>query len=392
MKIPMSSPDLTDAEREAVASVLRTPNLSMGGEILAFEAAFRQYSGSRHAIGISSGTAGLHLCVRAAGIQDGDLVITTPFSFVASANVLLFERAIPVFVDVDPFSGNIDPQLVEQAAADLTAGGRRAQRWLPRRSGQDGGRLKAILPVDVFGQPADMDPILETAQRLGLQVIEDSCESLGAEYKGRKAGSLGDYGVFAFYPNKQITTGEGAVIITDDDASADIMRALRNQGRAPGDTWLQHTHLGYNYRLDEMSAALGCVQLSRIEELLDKRQQVADWYAERLVEIPGISVPQVVEYTTRASWFVYVVRFSAHIDRDRVARDLAEQGVPARPYFLPIHLQPYMVERFGYRAGDFPVTEDLGRRGLALPFSGVMSEVQVDYVCQALQRTISMIL
>jgi perosamine synthetase len=392
MKIPMSSPDLTDAEREAVASVLRTPNLSMGGEILAFEAAFRQYSGSRHAIGISSGTAGLHLCVRAAGIQDGDLVITTPFSFVASANVLLFERAIPVFVDVDPFSGNIDPQLVEQAAADLTAGGRRAQRWLPRRSGQDGGRLKAILPVDVFGQPADMDPILETARRSGLQVIEDSCESLGAEYKGRKAGSLGDYGVFAFYPNKQITTGEGAVIITDDDASADIMRALRNQGRAPGDTWLQHTHLGYNYRLDEMSAALGCVQLSRIEELLDKRQQVADWYAERLVEIPGISVPQVVEYTTRASWFVYVVRFSAHIDRDRVARDLAGQGVPARPYFLPIHLQPYMVERFGYRAGDFPVTEDLGRRGLALPFSGVMSEVQVDYVCQALQRTISMIL
>ena len=392
MKIPMSSPDLTDAEREAVASVLRTPNLSMGGEILAFEAAFRQYSGRRHAIGISSGTAGLHLCVRAAGIQEGDLVITTPFSFVASANVLLFERAIPVFVDVNPLSGNIDPQLVEQAAADLTAGGRRAQRWLPRRSSQDGSRLKAILPVDVFGQPADMDPILETARRFGLQVIEDSCESLGAEYKGRKAGSLGDYGVFAFYPNKQITTGEGAVIITDDDASADIMRALRNQGRAPGDTWLQHTHLGYNYRLDEMSAALGCVQLSRIEELLDKRQQVADWYAERLVEIPGISVPQVVEYTTRASWFVYVVRFSAHIDRDRVAGDLAEQGVPARPYFLPIHLQPYMVERFGYRAGDFPVTEDLGRRGLALPFSGVMSEVQVDYVCQALQRTISMIL
>ncbi len=389
MKIPMSSPDLTDAEREAVASVLRTPNLSMGGEILAFENAFRHYSGSRHAIGVSSGTAGLHLCVRAAGIQEGDLVITTPFSFVASANVLLFERAIPVFVDVDPLSGNINPQLVEQAAADLTAGGRRAQRWLPRRTGQDGGKLKAILPVDVFGQPADIDPILETARSYELKVIEDSCESLGADYKGRKAGTLGDYGVFAFYPNKQITTGEGAVIITDDNTAAELMRALRNQGRAPGDTWLQHTHLGYNYRLDEMSAALGRVQLTRIEELLDKRQQVADWYAEHLVEIPGISVPQVVENTTRASWFVYVVRFSAHIDRDKVARDLAEQGVPARPYFLPIHLQPYIVERFGYCAGDFPITEDLGRRGLALPFSGVMSEAQVEYVCQALQRTIT---
>ncbi len=346
---------------------------------------------AQHAIGVSSGTAGLHLCVRAAGIQDGDLVITTPFSFVASANVLLFERATPVFVDVDPLSGNIDPQLVEQAAADLTAGGQ-PRRSAGCRAATDCmiGSLKAILPVDVFGQPADMDPILETASSYGLKVIEDSCEALGAEYKGRKAGTLGDYGVFAFYPNKQITTGEGAVIITDDDTAAELMRALRNQGRAPGDTWLQHTHLGYNYRLDEMSAALGRVQLARIEELLNRRQQVADWYAERLVEIPGLSVPKVVDHTTRASWFVYVVRFSAHIDRDRVAKDLAGQGVPARPYFLPIHLQPYMVERFGYRPGDFPVTEDLGRRGLALPFSGVMSEAQVDFVCQALQRTISM--
>lgn len=389
MKIPMSSPDLTDAERQAVAAVLSTPNLSMGGEILAFEEAFRRYSGSRNAIGVSSGTAGLHLCVRAAGIRDGDLVITTPFSFVASANVLLFERAVPVFVDVDPLTGNINPQLVEKATADLMEGGRRAEHWLPRHGSPDGGSLKAILPVDVFGQPADLDPILETARDYGLQVIEDSCESLGAEYNGRKAGTLGDYGVFAFYPNKQITTGEGAVIITDDNESADLMRALRNQGRAPGDTWLQHTHLGYNYRLDEMSAALGRVQLTRIEELLARRQQVADWYAERLIEIPGVTVPQVVESTTRASWFVYVVRFSAHIDRDKVARDLGGQGVPARPYFLPIHLQPYMVERFGYRPGDYPVTEDLGRRGLALPFSGVMSQPQVDHVCQALQQTIS---
>jgi perosamine synthetase len=388
-QIPMSSPDLTDAEREAVAAVLRTPNLSMGSEIQAFEAAFREYTGSRHAIGVSSGTAGLHLCVRAAAIQDGDLVITTPFSFVASANVLLFERAVPVFVDIDPLSGNIDPHLVRQAASDLMAGGRAAEKWLPCKGVHAGHALKALLPVDVFGQPADMDQIQQTAGEFGLKVIEDSCEALGAEYKGRKAGTLGDYGVYAFYPNKQITTGEGAVIVTQDDAAAELMLAMRNQGRAPGDTWLQHTHLGYNYRLDEMSAALGRVQLARLAELMEKRDRVAGYYAARLSEVSGVTIPELVETSTRASWFVYVVRFEPHIDRDRVASTLGRLGVPARPYFLPIHLQPYMRERFGYTPGDYPITEDLGKRSLALPFSGVMSEAQVDYVCQALQRAMN---
>jgi dTDP-4-amino-4,6-dideoxygalactose transaminase len=380
----MSSPDLSDAEREAVAAVLRTPNLSMGGEIQAFEAAFRQHTGWRHAIGVNSGTAGLHLCVRAAGVAEDDLVITTPFSFVSSTNVLLFERAVPVFVDVDPLTGNIDPQSVRQAAADLTNGAASAQRWLPRKGYQGQGRLKAILPVDVFGQPADYDPICATAQEYGLKVIEDACEALGAEYKKRKTGTLGDMGVYAFYPNKQITTGEGGMIVTDDDAAADLMRALRNQGRAPGDTWLQHTHLGYNYRMDEMSAALGRVQMARLDELLARREQVARWYRERLAEIPGVEPPQIAPTTTRVSWFVYVVRLAPGIDRDRLASALAEQGIPARPYFIPIHLQPYMVERFGYRQGDFPITEDLGRRGLALPFSSVMREEQVDRVCRAL--------
>ena len=386
--VPMSSPDITDAERETVAAVLRTPNLSMGGEIQAFETAFRDYTGCKHAVGVSSGTAGLHLCVRAAGIQDGDLVITSPFSFVASANVLLFERAVPVFVDVDPRTGNTDPQRVQAAVEDLARGGVSAQKWLPRRGVPEGAGLKALLPVDVFGQPADLDPILGTARQHGLAVIEDACEALGAEYKGRKAGTLGDYGVFAFYPNKQITTGEGAMIVTDDDRGASLMMALRNQGRAPGDTWLQHTYLGYNYRLDEMSAALGKIQMGRLEELLVRRDRVAGWYAERLAEIPGVTAPQVEPTTTRASWFVYVVRFEPGIDRDKVARDLGERGIPARPYFLPIHLQPYMVERFGYREGDFEVTEDLGRRGLALPFSGVMTEDMVDIVCRELRDAI----
>jgi len=386
----MSSPDLTGADQQAVMEVLQTPNLSMGPRILEFERAFCEFSGRKHAIGVSSGTAGLHLCVRAAGIETGDYVITTPFSFVASANVILFENAVPVFVDVDPRTGNINSKLVADAARNI-------HKHLPRRMPPDTRHLspaprhpsfKAILPVDVFGQPADLDLIRAVAEEHGVKVIEDSCEALGAEYKRHKAGTLGDYGVYAFYPNKQITTGEGGVIVTDDDKAADLMRALRNQGRAVGDTWLQHTHLGYNYRLDEMSAALGVVQMRRLDELLTKREQVAAWYAERLAEMPEIEIQAIVPSTTRMSWFVYVVRFQKGIDRDGLAISLEKRGVPARPYFLPIHLQPYMVERFGYREGDYPVTEDLGRRGLALPFSSVMSEEQVEQVCQTLRSVL----
>ena len=382
--VPMSSPDLSELEREAVAAVMRTPSLSMGGQITRFEEAVKAYTGSKHAIGVNSGTAGLHLCVRAAGIGDGDLVITTPFSFVASANVLLFERAVPIFVDVEPRTGNIDPFLVKAAAQDIATGGRAARAWQPRKGADPEAKLKAILPVDVFGQPAEHDILRQIARENNLSVIEDSCEALGATYNGRQAGTLGDFGVFGFYPNKQITTGEGGMIITEDDQAAAMMRALRNQGRAPGDTWLQHTHLGYNYRLDELSAALGAVQMARLDEMIEKRAQVAEWYNQRISEIPGVEAPIIVPSTTRVSWFVYVVRFAPELDRDGIAQALGTLGIPARPYFLPIHLQPYMVERFGYQPGDFPVTEDLGRRGLALPFSGVMSEEQVERVCKAL--------
>lgn len=384
----MSSPDLTDADRQAVLEVLNTPSLNMGPCILEFEQAFCAFSGSRHAVAVSSGTTGLHLCVRAAGIGAGDYVITTPFSFVASVNVLLFENAVPVFVYVDARTGNIDLRLVTEAARDLVVGGEKAQKWLPSKGSEPNRSLKAILPVDVFGQPADLDPIRKVAQEHGLKVFEDSCEALGAEYKGRKAGTLCDYGVFAFYPNKQITTGEGGVIVTDDDQAADFMRALRNQGRDVGDTWLQHTYLGYNYRLDVMSAALGALQMTRLDELLKKREQVAAWYTERLAEIPGVETQYVEPSTTRMSWFVYVARFEKHVDRDSLAKSLEARGVPVRPYFAPIHLQPYMVERFGYQPGDFPVSEDLGRRGLALPFSGVMSEAQVEHVCQRLREAL----
>ncbi len=387
--IPMSSPDLTEAERAAVLAVLNTPNLSMGPQIGAFEQAICQYTGSKHAIAVNSGTAGLHLCVRAAGIGQGDLVITTPFSFVASANALLFENAVPVFVDVDPETGNINPRLVKHAAEGLSQGGQEAQPWLPRKGTYPNGSLKAILPVDVFGQPADMDDISATAANHKLRVIEDSCEAIGATYKGRPAGRLGDFGIFAFYPNKQMTTGEGGVIVTDDDQAANFMRSLRNQGRAVGDTWLQHTFLGYNYRMDDLSAALGRVQVGRLDEMLEKRLQVAQWYAERLAEIPGVQPLTIQPNTTRMSWFVYVVRFDPQIDRDRLAKELAGKGIPSRPYFSPIHLQPYMVERFGFQTGDFPITEDLGRRSLALPFSGVMPETHVERVCTAIQAAVA---
>ena len=246
--VPMSYPDLTDAERQAVNAVMNTPMLSMGPRIDAFEAAVKAHTGAKHAIAVNSGTAGLHLCVRAAGIQSAERVITSPFSFVASTNVLLYENAVPVFVDVDPQTGNIDPLLVRAAADDLAKGGSAARRWLPRKGADGDGPLKGVLAVDVFGQPADMDALRAVTDAHHIPLIEDSCEALGAEYKGRQAGTLGDMGVFAFYPNKQITTGEGGLVITDDDDAAQMMRALRNQGRAPGDTWLQHTYLGYNYR------------------------------------------------------------------------------------------------------------------------------------------------
>lgn len=385
----MSSPDLSDAERQAVWEVINSPTLSMGPKIKAFENIFEEFTGCRHAIAVNSGTAGLHLCVHAAGIEEGDYVLTTPFSFISSSNVVLFERAVPIFVDVDPKTGNMDSQLALQAARDLTNGGEAAQRWLPRKGAEKKGRLKAILFVEVFGQPPEMEPLWQAAKENNLHLIDDACEALGTEYKGKKSGTLGDYGVFAFYPNKQITTGEGGIIITNDDQAADLMHALRNQGRNTGDTWLQHTYLGYNYRTTEMSAAMGIEQMKRLEELLGKRKQTADWYDQYLAGIEGVEPPQRAAATSRVSWFVYVIRLAKGIERGKVAERLAECGIPVRPYFLPIHLQPFMIERFGYRKGDFPITEDLGERGLALPFSGKLTEEQVKIVCQALRESIA---
>ncbi len=390
MNIPMSSPDLTDAEVTAVSQVVQSRFLSIGPQIAAFEQAFAAYTGTRHAAGVNSGTSGLHLCIIAAGVNDGDIVITTPFSFIASANCVLYERGIPLFVDVDGRSGTLDPALLAQAVEDIAHERPTAARWLPpalRDSYRpDRTRLKAILPVHAFGQPADMQPILETARRYNLRVIEDACEAPGAEYHQQRAGTLGDAAVFAFYPNKQMTTGEGGMIVTDHAEWDALFRSLRNQGRDTFNAWLDHTRLGYNYRLDEMSAAVGLVQLQRIEELLARREQVARWYNTHLARIELIERPAVVPSTTRMSWFVYVVRVRPPALRDELMTRLAELGISSRPYFTPIHLQPFYRQRFGYQRGDFAVTERLGDTSLALPFSGVMTEEQVYTVCQALEK------
>jgi perosamine synthetase len=401
MHIPMAFPDLTAEDIAAVLAVLHTPALSIGPQIEAFEQAVAATMGVRHAVGINSGTAGLHLGVIAAGVEQGDLVITTPFSFIASANSILYERGVPVFVDVDPQTGNIDTALAAEAAEALTqsnggtlrdVGSRRQNRWLPRIMHPQISKpqtLKAILTVHAFGQPCEMDALLAIAHTHQLRVIEDACEAIGAEYKERKAGTLGDMGVFAFYPNKQMTTGEGGMIVTNDDVWADLFRSLRNQGRDVFNAWLHHTRLGYNYRLDEMSAALGLSQFKRIDHLLANRARVASWYAARLGEEELIEVPHIGATTTRMSWFVYVVRIKPPVQREIVMRRLAEAGIPSRPYFTPIHLQPFYRNQFGYERGDFPVTEYLGDVSLALPFSGVMTEEQVDYVCQHLRASVT---
>lgn len=385
--IPMSGPDLTAAERAAVMEVMETSQLSIGPKINAFENSFANYLGSQHAIGVNSGTSGLHLAMIAAGVNENVPVITSPFSFIASANSILYERGIPVFIDVDPATGNINPALVAQAAHDLANGNGSSTNWLPptlvnKRS--EIKSLRALLPIHAFGQPADLDPLLETARAHNLTLIEDACEALGAEYKGRKAGTIGDASVFAFYPNKQMTTGEGGMIVTDRADWDALLRSLRNQGRDVFDAWLNHTRLGYNYRLDELSSALGLAQVQRLDELLSKREHVAGWYNERLSNQELIEIPYIAPTTTRMSWFVYVVRIKPPASRDAVVRALAAEGIPSRPYFTPIHLQPFYRDRFGYKRGDFPVTEYLGDVSLALPFSGVMTESQVERVCERL--------
>lgn len=369
-EVPLSSPDLSDEDRELVMDVLNGRTLSLGPLLPAFEERLAEAAGTRYAIAVNSGTSALHLCVKGAGIGEGDEVITSPFSFVASANCMLFERAIPRFVDIDINTYNIDPANI---------------------SGQINSRTKGILPIHVFGRPADMDSINAIAGKHKLAVIEDSCEAIGASINGKRAGGLGQSGVFAFYPNKQITTGEGGAIVTNDENIAALCRSWRNQGRGAGSAWLQHERLGYNYRLSDINCALGIGQMSRLDSFLTKRQHAADMYSQALAEVPEVIVPAAAAPNTTISWFVYVVRLQDQFSReqrDQVLQNLRNAGIGCNNYFSPIHLQSFYQEQFGYRRGDFPVTEHVADRTIALPFFNNLTAHQVEVVTNALREAI----
>ena len=364
--IPLAQPDIGEEEIRLVNEVLRSGWLSMGPKIEEFEERFADYIGTKHAIAVNSGTSGLHLCMNAIGIKKGDEVITSPFSFIASSNCIMFEGGKPVFVDIDPDTLNMDTERIEAAITKNT---------------------KAILPVHVFGQPCEMDAIMDIADDHDLAVVEDACEAIGAEYNGKKAGTFGNASVFAFYPNKQMTTGEGAMVVTDDDNIAELCRSLRNQGRSENAEWLNHIRLGYNYRLDEMSCAMGIGQLNRIDELLDKRARVAEEYTRNLSGFENITT-QYLDQNVKMSWFVYVVRVSKEINRNKVMEYLKEHGVSCRPYFTPIHLQPFYSEMFGYKESDFPICENVCDSTIALPFYGNMSKETIEQVCYVLKNSL----
>jgi dTDP-4-amino-4,6-dideoxygalactose transaminase len=364
-EIPLARPVLGAREEELVLEVLRSGRLSLGPRLEEFERAFAARVGVPFASAVSSGTAALHLGLRAVGVCDGDEVITTPFSFVASANIAVYERARPVFADIDPVTLNLDPEAAAAAVTDRTA---------------------ALLPVHVFGYPADM-PAFE---RLGLPIVEDACEALGAVYAdGGPVGRRGHPTAFGFYANKQLTTGEGGMLATSQETVKERVDSERNQGRAPDMGWLDHDRLGFNYRLSDIACALGIAQLERLEALLAGRERAAALYREALGGIDELELPCPDARGARRGWFVYVVQLPRGIDRDAAVRALGELGIPSKPYFPAVHLMSYYRDSFGHRPGEFPVCEDVAERSIALPFFPEMTEGQVARVAEALDAVLS---
>lgn len=365
MEVQLSKPDIGQKEIDSVVEVMKSGVLSIGPKVKEFEKKIENYVGVKHAIAVNSGTGGLHLLIKAYGIKEGDEVITTPFSFIASANCILFEGAKPVFTDISPKDLNIDIEGIEKKIS---------------------GRTKAILAVDVFGNPVDTERLSAIAKKYNLLLLEDSCEALGSEYNEKKCGSMADGAVFAFYPNKQITTGEGGMIVTNNDEIAELCRSFRSQGRAVTGLWLEHERLGYNYRLSELNSALGSAQMDRLDEIIDKRNRIAEKYNSKLRDVEGITIPFISPSVTRMSWFVYVIRLDRSFNRNKIMQHLIDNGVSCRPYFTPIHLQPYFRKLFGYKDGDFPVTEETAASTIALPFFNDLREDQIDYVVNKLRE------
>ncbi len=368
-RFPLAKPYITQQEIAAVTKVLKSGILSIGPYVEKFEQAFARRLGVKYACAVNSGTAGLHLALLAAGVGPGDEVITAPFTFVASGNAILYVGAKPVFVDVDPRNGNIEVALIEKK---ITA------------------RTKAILPIHIFGQAADMRPLMRLAKKYRLKVIEDACEALDAKYRGKKVGTFGEAGVFAFYPNKQMTTGEGGMIVTNDRKIYRICCSLRNQGRGENMQWLDHKYLGYNYRLDEMSAAVGLTQLTRLDFLIRERQRIAAWYTEALARYSDlVEVPEIAPGNTH-TWFVYVVRLQkSKLTRDQVIARLAKAGIGSKPYLPSIHLFSFYKSQFGYKTGDFPISEGISQISLALPFYIGLTRADIIYIVDQLVTIIS---
>jgi perosamine synthetase len=367
-EIALSAPWLGEREEELVRAVLRSGRLSLGPALARFEVALAERVASPHVAAVSSGTAGLHLAVRLAGLGPGDEVITTPFSFVASANCILYEGATPVFADIDRLTLNLDPQGVEAAVNE---------------------RTKAILAVDIFGYPAELDALTRIAEEHGLELLEDACQALGAEYGGRPLGSQGHPTVFAFYPNKQMTTGEGGAVAVGSEEDWELLKSLSNQGRTDSGEWLTHGHLGFNYRLDDLSAAVGLAQLEKLDTILELRAEVAARYADLITPLEGVEVPLPNDEDHVRSWFVYVVRLADELDRNAVMARLAEDGIASKPYLPSIHLQPYWRERFGTGEGMYPVSESASRHSLALPFHTRLMAGEQERVVDALARAVA---
>jgi perosamine synthetase len=361
--IPLSGPYLNEREEEAIVEVLRSGRLSLGPTIDRFEELIAAKVGAPYAAAVSSGTAGLHLLCVTAGIGSGDEVITSPYSFAASANCFIYEGAVPVFADVDPRTLNMDPAAVEAAITP---------------------RTKAIVAVDIYGYPCEVDPLRELADRHGLAVIQDSCEALGARYKGKPLGAQVLPAVFAFYPNKQITTGEGGIVTTHSEEEWRLLRSLRNQGRGDAGGWLEHVRLGYNYRLDDIGAAMGIAQVGKLDEILALRSSVAQRYGELLAGIEGIELPCADDADHERSWFVYVVKLPDNETRERVIAHFEREGIGFNRYLPSIHLQPYMRERYGFSEGLCPVSEDASTRTLALPFFTALERDAQERVAEAL--------
>ncbi len=347
--IKLSSPQITDGDIEVVVEILKSGQLSIGKYTLLFEEIVANYVGSKYSVAVSSGTSALHLILKSLNVSSGDILFVPSFTFIASANVGVFEGMEIKFIDIEDETYNMDLNHLE---------------YVLKHS--DKNKKKFLMAVDVFGHPLDWDNVLKICEKHDVTVIEDSCEALGSSYKGKKCGTFGVAGAFAFYPNKQITTGEGGIIVTDDENIAKLSKALRNQGRGEGSSWLSHTYLGYNYRIDELSAGLGYSQMKRIDNIVEKRNEVADRY-RALLKDSAIKCPVVKDYTTTMSWFVYVVTLDEKIDRDSVLNYIISKEVQVRDYFAPVHLQtPY--RKLGWKEGDLPVTENISKRTLALPF------------------------